>query len=215
MAYQVASSCDFCGLPWSGYVCCEEWQSSQPKDNDIETDVSQYYYPYCESFASSSSFPDLSLSGSTELTSASSSTSEVDFADFTKRKTGDFRAMDPSTSRSGLMAAETTKHTDVNGYIDPRLVVSDLPSCNNPNTSDHMGNGTLGGSLVQTPYNDFRPSLVDPASSLQYPTNDFDIALSEAQPTIYALNPSLNLWLQTWVATNPQRFPNNCASFIK
>jgi ankyrin repeat protein len=206
MAYQVALSCNFCGLPWSGYVCCEGWQSSQPKDNDIETDVSQYYYPYCESFASSSSFPDLSLSGSAEPTSASSSTSEVDFADFTKQKTADFRAMDPSTSRSGLMAAETTKHSDVNGYIDPRLVVSDLSSYTNPNTSDHMGNATLGGSLV---YNDFRPPLVDQVSNLQYPTNDFDIALSEVQPTIHAFKPSLNLWLRTWVATNPQKFPNS------
>ena len=206
MAYQVALSCNFCGLPWSGYVCCEGWQSSQPKDNDIETDVSQYYYPYCESFASSSSFPDLSLSGSAEPTSASSSTSEVDFADFTKQKTADFRAMDPSTSRSGLMAAETTKHSDVNGYIDPRLVVSDLSSYTNPNTSDHMGNATLGGSLV---YNDFRPPLVDQVSNLQYPTNDFDIALSEVQSTIRAFKPSLNLWLRTWVATNPQKFPNS------
>jgi hypothetical protein len=209
MAYQVASSCDFCGLPWSGYVCCEGLQPSQPKDNDIETDVSQHYYPYCESFASSSSFPDLSLSGSAELTSASSSASEVDFTDFMKQKTGDFGAMDPSTSRSGLMAAETTTHSDVNGYVDPRLVVSGLPSCNNPNTSDHMGNATLGGSPVQRFYNDFRPPLVDQVSSLQYPTNDFDIALSEVQSTIHAFKPGLNLWLRTWVATNPQKFPNN------
>jgi hypothetical protein len=209
MAYQVASSCDFCGLPWSGYVCCEGLQPSQPKDNDIETDVSQYYLPYCENFASSSSFPDLSLSGSAELTSASSSASEVDFTDFMKQKTGDFRSMDPSTSRSGLMAAETTTHSDVNGYVDPRLVVSGLPSCNNPNTSDHMGNATLGGSLVQRFYNDFRPPLVDQVSSSQYPTNDFDIALSEVQSTIHAFKPSLNLWLRTWVAMNPQKFPNN------
>jgi ankyrin repeat protein len=209
MAYQVASSCDFCGLPWSGYVCCEGLQPSQPKDNDIETDVSQHYYPYCESFASSSSFLDLSLSRSAELTSASSSASEVDFTDFMKQKTGDFRAMDPSTSRSGLMAAETTTHSDVNGYVDPRLVVSGLPSCNNPNTSDHMGNATLGGNPVQSFYNDFRPPLVDQVSSLRYPTNDFDIALSEVQSTIHTFKPGLNLWLRTWVATNPQKFPNN------
>src|SRR5271170_4932623 len=95
-----------------------------------------------------------------------------------------------------------TKHSDVNGYIDPRLVVLDLPSYNNPNTSDDM-------EIVQRLYNDFRPPLVDQVSSLQYPTNDFDIALSDVLPTIHAFKPSLNLWLQTWVATNPQKFPNN------
>jgi hypothetical protein len=208
MACQATASCHFCGLPWAGYVCCEEWQSSQPKYNDIEMNLSQYYEPYCESLASSSSFPDFSMSGSIGVTSASSSASDVDCAHFTEQRTGNFRGNDPSAIRSGLFAAGRINRSDGNGYIDPRLAFSDIRSCSNRNISNHKGDVTSGGGHGQGLYNDFRTLLTDQASSLQDPINDFDIALRDIQPVISAFTPGVNLWLQAWVATNPQKFPN-------
>jgi hypothetical protein len=209
MAPLVTSTPD---LQWSSYEDCYETRKwSQSEGDDIDMDNSPDFDDYSESLASSSSFLFSSISGSTGSISAGSYASDVGRPNDAEQTFENCARKEIPAIQQGPIPAPSYGCGAVDGCIDPRLMTSDSMLAHEYGA---LRNGSNAGmkqvscsdKTTRRRYNDPpKPALLGAHHPI---INDFDIAFDEMQVTMPSPNRGVRMWLHTWVATNPDRFPD-------
>jgi hypothetical protein len=196
-------------IVWYSYETPDE--TNRSKENDVDMDTSQDLDNYSESSASNSSFPLSSTGRSKGLSSASSSASDISRCNKPELTPWNPKQQDFPATFQGASATPSYTGGAVDVCIDPQLLASDSILAHNWIQVRNGGQiGTehvsYGDAAVRNRYND---SPTPAPQDLPHQTsNEFDIAFEEMQVTAPNSKPGVRIWLHTWVATNPDRFPD-------